>query len=391
MEKKLIGVRVISAINGVELFGHERGNIEVFKTLRDLGAKVTIGVNALPNNNVDIELKRLGFSTFKLPFEAQWSIQRVKKNPIVALANLLAVLRCSWIFHRAIVNFGPTHIHLGSPLAYSYLSLALKIHTTPMVYRMGDAPPTDSPFNLRIWRNAIHRTTHLVSNSEYVRRTAIQAGAPDATVIYNLAPSCNNEQQQDKKFVDKLGDIRLIYVGAVAEHKGLVPLVEALAGLALDYPNLHLDIVGGSRYDTAFRKHLQALISDSQLADRVTFHGQVIDPSPFYQRAAIHLAPSMWEEPAANVVFEAKCAGTPSIIFPSGGLPEMVHHQVDGYICREKSADALVEGLRWMLADPVRLSRMGEAARTDFTARFGLERFAREWEAIYNSVEGAQP
>jgi len=390
-EKTLVGVRVLAALNGLELFGHERGNIEVLKALRRLGADVVLGVNAKPNNHVKDELQRLGFNTFPVPFGPQWSIQWVRKNPTIAVTNFLAVLRCSWIFHRVIRDFCPSHIHLGSSLVYSYLSIALGLSKVPLVYRMGDAPPIDSRFNLRIWRMAMRRTTRLVGNSEYVRRTARQAGARDATVIYNLAPSSNIEPEQDQEIVDQSCVIRLVYVGAVSEHKGLVPLMDAFARLALDYSSLHLDVVGGSRYDTVFRKHLQALISASHLDDRVTFHGQVIDPASLYRRADIHLAPSMWEEPAANVVFEAKCVGTPSIVFPSGGLPEMVRHQVDGYICRDKSVDALVEGLQWMLADPVRLRRMGEAARADSEARFGLERFAREWANVYNAVEGAQP
>ncbi len=55
----LVGVRVLAALNGLELFGHERGNIEVFKTLRDLGAEVTVGVDVKSNNHVDVELRRM--------------------------------------------------------------------------------------------------------------------------------------------------------------------------------------------------------------------------------------------------------------------------------------------------------------------------------------------
>lgn len=388
-ENILNDVRVLSAINGMELFGHERGNIEVFKILRDMGAEVIIGINALPDNNVALELSRLGFTTFALPFEAQWSIQRVVKNPIVAFTNIWALLRCSWLFYHAIRNFCPTHIHLGSPLVYSYLALALGVSKTPLIYRMGDAPPLDSPFNLRIWRMAMRRTTHLVSNSEFVRRMALNVGAKNATVIYNLAPTSTDVNRESMPLVDASRPLRLLYVGAVAEHKGLIPLVEAIAQLGHEYPSLRLEIVGGSRWDTFFRASLTSLISSLDIANRVTFHGHVAEPYKFYQIAALHVAPSIWQEPSANVVFEAKAAGIPSVVFPSGGLPELISHKVDGYICRENSKDALVEALRWMLADTARLRRMGDAASVDSSARFGLERFAREWAGVYCAKEGA--
>lgn len=384
--KPLTGLRVISALNGLELFGHERGNIEVFKTLHDLGAEVMVGVNAQPNNHVEEELRRIGFATFPLPFGPQWSIQWVRKKPSIALTNIWAVLRCSWLFLRAIRTCHPTHIHLGSPLVYSYVSLALSLIKVPLVYRMGDCPPLDSPFNLRIWRMAMRRTAHVVSISEYVRETALKAGARNITVIHNLAPARSDACGVAGQLPDKTIKANLVYVGAVSEHKGLVPLVEAFAQLAQDLPTLQLDILGGSRYDTPFRNQLNQLIALKHLENRVVFHGHVDDPSSFYRSAALHIAPSICEEALGNVVLEAKREGTPSVVFPSGGLPEMVRHQMDGYICREKSVDALVEGLRWMLADPDRLRRMGEAAREDSETRFGRQRFAHAWADVYRSV-----
>lgn len=61
----------------------------------------------------------------------------------------------------------------------------------------------------------------------------------------------------------------------------------------------------------------------------------------------------------------------------------MIHHQVDGYICKERTADALVEGILWMLDGPERLALMGKAAFKDSEMRFGPERFMYEWANIY--------
>jgi len=383
---RLASCRVLAALNGLELFGHERGNIEVFKILREQGAEVIVGVNTRPDNHVKVELHRLGFDTFDLPFGPQWSIQWVRKEPMIALTNVLAVLRSSWHFHRAIRTFRPSHVHLGSPLAYSYVALALGASRVPLVYRMGDCPPTDSPFNLRIWRMAMRRTAHVVSNSEFVRESALRAGARNISIIYNLAPSriFRNTDEEVKKH-DNLNK-SIVYVGAISKEKGLFELIEAFSQLVLDDPLLQLDILGGSRWDTSFRSQLIELISLKKVEGSVRLHGHLDDPSRFYRCAAIHVAPSLWEEPLANVVMEAKREGTPSIVFPSGGLPEMIRHQIDGYVCREKSVDALVEGLRWMLADDERLARMGKSARHDFDTRFGRERFAREWASVYRTT-----
>ena len=229
-EKSLSGKRVQSALNGLELFGHERGNLEVFKVLRDLGAEVMVGVNAQEDNHVKVELNRLGFETFMLPFGPQWSIQWVKKKPSIALTNLLSVLRCSLVFYRAIRKFRATHVFLGSPLSYSYLFLALALCRIPVVYRMGDCPPIDSPFNLKIWRMAVRRSVCIVAISEFVRNLAIGAGAEAMriSVIYSLAPS-SNDSSSGNDYLGKNGADRnnLVYLGAVSEHKGLLQLADA--------------------------------------------------------------------------------------------------------------------------------------------------------------------
>ena len=254
----LVGVKVVAALNGLELFGHERGNIEVYKVLRGLGADVTIGINAMDaGGDVGRHLRQLEFQTFSLPFSNQWSLQWLKKYPASLPEKVKAVAACSMIFRRKVSDLRPTHVLLGSPLAYSYLSLALAACKVPMIYRMGDCPPFDSPFNLRIWRLAMRRTTHAVAISEFVRRKAISGGLPAdrVSVIYNLAPSNelpSESRAEDPVVVDEKVR-RIVYVGAVAEHKGVKQLLQAFVMLRRSFPDLVLDVVGGSRYDAQFR------------------------------------------------------------------------------------------------------------------------------------------
>jgi glycosyltransferase involved in cell wall biosynthesis len=382
----LAGIRVLAALNGLELFGHERGNIEVFKALRQCGAELLVAVNERDEGGgVFAELHRLGFETFSLPFNPQWSLQFLRKHPQMLLTNPWAALRCSWRFRQAIRSFRPTHIHIGSPLAYSYVWLALMMCRVPLIYRLGDCPPVDSKFNLLIWKSAMRRTAVVVANSRFVLDRAVAAGARAETMqlIYSVAPARTEMRGNDDGPFDSE---RIVYVGAIAEHKGLIPLVDAVAALISDRPRLQVDLCGGSMWDADFRRRLVGHIRELGIEDHVHLHGQVDDPTPYYRRAAVHVVPSIWDEPSANVVFEAKREGVPSIVFPSGGLAELVHHQVDGYICGSKSADSLVEALRWMMGNEDRLSAMRAAARADYLARFGPERFARQWASVYRSA-----
>ena len=382
-DSRLAGVRVLGAINGIELFGHERSNIEVFRTLRALGAQVRVGVHPIEDNHVRDELERSGIETFSIPFGPQWSIQWVKRHPSLIFTNFWKVWTSSRAFSKQVRNFDPTHFHIGSPLVYSYLSLALKRHSRPLVYRMGNCPPVDSRFNLRIWKMAVRRADHLVSISEFVRQEAKVAGGKDSTVIYNLAPTfVASDPDRVPERTDFPGP-RLLYVGAVSEYKGVGVLIQALGPLKTRYPDLCLDIIGGSRYDAVDRSKLVQVAKDLGVAESVHFHGHVSNPVEYYKSASLHVHPALWPEPLGNVVMEAKREGTPSVVFRSGGLPEMIRHKIDGYVCAEHTPNALVDAIDWSVAEPARLNSLGRNARASYDARFGTDRFNRQWSEIY--------
>ncbi len=129
-------------------------------------------------------------------------------------------------------------------------------------------------------------------------------------------------------------------------------------------------------------------MADEALADRVRFLGFVEDVPALMATCLVSVAPTISEEPLGNVVMEAKQSGIPTIVFPSGGLPEMIEHGVDGYVCPEPTVDALEGALRSYLGDPERSAREGRAARASLERRFAVSDYAARWAAVFD-VEGA--
>jgi glycosyltransferase involved in cell wall biosynthesis len=84
------------------------------------------------------------------------------------------------------------------------------------------------------------------------------------------------------------------------------------------------------------------------------------------------------------VNIEAKQAGIPSVVFPTGALPEIIVHGVDGWMCAGPTAVALAEGIEYFLADPDRLERAGRAARVSLEP-FNREQFAEAWWRVFGN------
>lgn len=59
------------------------------------------------------------------------------------------------------------------------------------------------------------------------------------------------------------------------------------------------------------------------------------------------------------VVLESWLHGTPVIVTPCGGLPELITHDQNGWIAREPSTDALAEMLHTALKEEERWPSMG--------------------------------
>ena len=121
------------------------------------------------------------------------------------------------------------------------------------------------------------------------------------------------------------------------------------------------------------------------LSSRVVFPGFVEDVPALLRGREVLVAPTLTEEPLGLVVMEAKAAAIPSIVFPSGGLPEMIEHGVDGFVCSDKSVEALAEALALYLEDSSLSARHGAAAFRSLD-RFGVREFADRWLAVYETA-----
>jgi glycosyltransferase involved in cell wall biosynthesis len=129
-------------------------------------------------------------------------------------------------------------------------------------------------------------------------------------------------------------------IGFVAEtlndpRKGMHLLLEALAGIFGNHPNLHLLTVGSGNFET--------LPVPSTHAGPV---GSGILLSHFYSACDLFVCPSM-QDNLPNTVLEALACGTPVLGFSIGGLPDMVDSPAKGTLVELSGGGAaLCNGLK---------------------------------------------
>jgi glycosyltransferase involved in cell wall biosynthesis len=115
----------------------------------------------------------------------------------------------------------------------------------------------------------------------------------------------------------------------------------------------------------------------------VEFIGEIDDRGrdELLGHASAFLFPIEWPEPFGLVMIESFACGTPVIAWRRGSVPEIVEHDVTGYIVDsiETAVDA-VHGID-------RVSRV--ACRRAFEERFDAERMAADYVDVYRRIIAA--
>ncbi len=388
-------VRTIVCCSGMVLAGGlERMTFEVLRALRLRGAAVHCVVNDWENHRIVALADEVG---------ASWSTGRYQVaiartlNPIRVAAIAWDVLRASAGLVRDARRFRATHVLLPDYVSALHNAPAialLRAMGVKIVMRLGNAPEPGRFYRF-VWRAIVDPlTAQFVPNSNFTERAVLAHGVPARKVrrIYNPVAT-RSRAAEAAPAQHEIG--RLIFVGQMIPEKGVDVLLDAVALLvSRGYGHVRLDLVGdldgwGPAY-TGYREQLRARAQQADLAQHVRFLGWREDVPALLAAASIHCCPSMpaMRESFANVVVEAKAAGIPSVVFPTGSLAELVDHRVDGWVCDACTAASLADGLEFFLSDEPRREAAGRQARRSID-RFGWDQFATAWWSVFAAPQAA--
>jgi glycosyltransferase involved in cell wall biosynthesis len=141
------------------------------------------------------------------------------------------------------------------------------------------------------------------------------------------------------------GDKKLILFGAVKisdERKGIHYLIKAVESLSLqpNTDNMELVIFGKSNKDVSELFSLKV--------NYLNYLSNEQDIVALYNAADVYVSPSL-DENLPNTIMEAMSCGTPCVGFRTGGIPEMIDHQKNGYVAAYEDAYDLEKGILWCL------------------------------------------
>jgi glycosyltransferase involved in cell wall biosynthesis len=116
------------------------------------------------------------------------------------------------------------------------------------------------------------------------------------------------------------------------------------------------------------------------------FLGFVPDPGAFRTRCSVGVVASIGSEAVSRAALEWLACGRPVVATTVGGLPDIIEDGVTGFLVPPSNAHALAAAMKRFIDDPGLAARLGAQARRRYEDRFGLERFARDTERLYEEI-----
>jgi phosphatidylinositol alpha-1,6-mannosyltransferase len=186
-------------------------------------------------------------------------------------------------------------------------------------------------------------------------------------------------------------DKTVLFVGRLAEKKGLECLIRAFPEVLCSHPDARLVVVG----DGPLRSDLERLASRLGLQDRVEFlGGRPFSELPrWYSTSQVFLLPSVVAQSGDReglpvVLFEAMAAGRPIVATSVGGVSEVVVHGRTGLLVEPGVPTALASAVNELLDSQPAAQRIGALASRLVRRKFDWRQVARRYASVLIEVVG---
>lgn len=178
--------------------------------------------------------------------------------------------------------------------------------------------------------------------------------------------------------------LRLVYVGRLAENKGIFEIVEALRILFKQGKNVRLVIAGSGPEED----RLRACVKDFGLSDYVSFVGAVFgeEKKRIWEEADLFVFPTYHREGLPYSLLESMAARTPPVISPVGAIPDVMEDGVHGAFVPSQNPESLAATIERLDNDRALICRMGEAGRQRVEDYYTVARLEGDFRRIYHDL-----
>lgn len=200
-----------------------------------------------------------------------------------------------------------------------------------------------------------------------------------------------NKNKKSKK-TRKLFSIKkefILFVGRLAEKKGVKYLIKAMQSLVKEFPQSKLIIVG----DGPEKGKLELLTKKLGLSNDILFAGKIPnkDLPKIYASSDLFVLPSIVTksgdtEGLGVVLLEAIASGIACVASDVGGIPDIIKHEKTGLLVEQKNTKELAKAMIRLLKDKKLRNKVVKNAQQHVKKNYSWNVVIKKFKKIYQSM-----
>ncbi|MGR3600910.1 MAG: glycosyltransferase family 4 protein [Heliomarina sp.] len=308
--------------------------------------------------------------------------------------NLVKELRCLLSIFRTMRKTNPDVVHLITAKPIFYGGLSARLLGTPTLAAltgMGYAftHQTSKARALRVAISMLYRAAlnqpqvhalfqncddlAIATESGFVRRATTSLIGGSGTDLKKITPK-----------PQPVGPPIVLMPCRMLRDKGVVEFVEAARLIRAQGIEAEFRLLGDPDPNNPTSLN-EAMLEDWVAEGVVNWHRHTSDMDTALANCNIVALPS-YREGFPKTLIDAAAAGRAAVATDVPGCRDAVIEGVTGLLCEVRSAESLANALAPLLVDPVRVRKMGLAARTHAEAHFDIRQVERAHIQIYEDL-----
>ena len=289
-------------------------------------------------------------------------------------------------------KIGLIHAHWIIPSGLLAVILK-KMHNIPVIVSVhgSDIFSLKGPISRLIQRYVIENCDVCTANSSATKEEIIKELKikKDIKVIPMGVDMKQFARKKDKKLLNKYKNNKnnkiLLFVGRLAEQKGLQYLIKALPLVLKKYPKTKLLIIGEGSY----KKELTELTDKLNLRENIIFIGALphAELAGYYKIADAFILPSISGEGLGIVLAEAIAAGAPVIGTKTGGIPDIIKDRETGLLVRKKDEKDIANKISALLGNKKLSAALVKNGQKHIRKNLSWGVIVKKFEKIYSDFK----
>lgn len=242
--------------------------------------------------------------------------------------------------------------------------------------------------------------SHIIAVSHFIKKEMVGVGIDDKriTVVHhgidqNIYSPTVDKQKIFKKYPRLRGKTVVFHPARMGLAKGCDVSIKALEFIRRPYPNVVMILAGTKNIidwgDTQQKdiSFIVSLIDSLKLRDNVLVDAFTIEDMPaLYAISDVCIYPSTACEPFGLTMLEALASRKPMVVTNTGGMPEVIKDDVNGFVIPVKDFEALSSKVIQLLGNRGLRERLGYTGRQMIEQSFTKEIMTNNTLKVYRSL-----